>query len=177
MSQQPAPSRYRPLQVSLHWLTFLLITAAFVVGKNMSRIANDDAGKIAPLAIHMTIGVLILLAVIIRIAALRKFPPPAPISTGNAALDVFAKLTHGALYLFTLLMALSGISLSLQAGIGKALLGGGALPADFLDFTARALHGFIAPALFALIVLHIVGALYHQLVLKDELMDRMKVGK
>ncbi|MEW6401257.1 MAG: cytochrome b/b6 domain-containing protein [Chloroflexota bacterium] len=70
------PSRYHPLQISLHWLVVLLIIAAFVLGKTMSRIPNEPA-KLAPLAIHMTIGFLTLLTIIARFAARYRLPRPA----------------------------------------------------------------------------------------------------
>ena len=83
------------------------------------------------------------------------------------------------LYLLVLLMSFSGMSLSLQAGLPPIILGnsGIALPADFYAFSARLLHGFVAPALFLLILLHVGAAFYHQLVLKDHLLARMGYGK
>jgi cytochrome b561 len=35
------------------------------------------------------------------------------------------------------------------------------------------LHGFIAPTLFLLVVLHVGAALHHQFLLKDNLLARM----
>jgi cytochrome b561 len=48
-----------------------------------------------------------------------------------------------------------------------------ALSADFYVFVTRMLHGVIAPMLALLVVLHIGAALYHQFVLKDNLLSRM----
>jgi cytochrome b561 len=72
-------------------------------------------------------------------------------------------------------MTVSGISLSLQAGLLPIIFGGSgaALPADFYVFAARMLHGVIAPMLALLIVLHVGAALYHQFLLKDNLLSRM----
>ena len=39
------------------------------------------------------------------------------------------------------------------------------------------MHGFIAPALFLLILLHVGAAFYHQLFIKDKLLSRMWYGK
>ncbi len=174
---QPS-KRYHPLQVTLHWLIAFLVFAAFIVGKNTSRLPNDDA-KLFPLALHMTLGILALIAMIVRFAARMKLPAPAPISTGNGALDWIGKAVHYALYLLIFLMALSGMALSLQAGLTPIIFGGSGspLPADFLVFTARAFHGIIAPALLILIALHIGAAFYHQFALKDNLMARMGYSK
>ena len=42
----------------------------------MSRIPNDDASKLAPLAIHMTIGILTLLVIVARFITRTKLPHP-----------------------------------------------------------------------------------------------------
>lgn len=172
-----APARYQPIQVTLHWLTAILVFAAFILGKVMTRIPNDDDAKLIPLATHMLFGILMLVVIVARFAARAKLPKPIHASTGNTLLDSLGKLVHYALYLFVFLMAVSGMMLSLQSGLPKIVFFGlGVLPADFFDFTARALHGFIAPALLLLILLHISAAFYHQLRLKDKLFSRMWYG-
>lgn len=158
----------------MHWLVVLLIAAAFVLGKNMSQLPNEPS-KITPLAIHMTLGIITLLAVVVRLIARFRLPQPAHATTGNAFLDRLGKLVHYALYALVLLMAVSGISLSMQSGLMTIVFGGSGapLPADFFDFTARLLHGFAAPSLLLLVGLHIAAALYHQFILKDNLLARM----
>lgn len=172
-----SPKRYHPLQVTLHWLTVALVFAAFIFGKYSSLLPND-ASEIAPLRIHMLLGITMLLVIIVRFITRMKVPRPAYASTGNAFLDGLGKFVHYALYLLVFLMAVSGVSLSIQAGLAPIVFGGsGTLPADFFDFTARMLHGFIAPALFLLILLHVGAAFYHQFLLKDNLLARMWYGK
>ena len=174
---QNSPKRYHPLQVTLHWLTVALVFAAFIFGKYSSLLPND-ASEIAPLRIHMMLGVTMLLLIIVRFITRMKVPRPAYASTGNAFLDGLGKFVHYALYLLVFLMAISGMSLSIQAGLPSIVFGGsGVLPTDFYDFAARMLHGFIAPALFLLILLHVGAAFYHQLALKDNLLSRMWYGK
>ena len=174
---QNLPKRYHPLQVTLHWLTVALVFAAFIFGKYSSLLPND-ASEIAPLRIHMMLGVTMLLLIIVRFITRMKVPRPAYASTGNAFLDGLGKFVHYALYLLVFLMAISGMSLSIQAGLPSIVFGGsGVLPTDFYDFAARMLHGFIAPALFLLILLHVGAAFYHQLALKDNLLSRMWYGK
>lgn len=173
-----APARYSPLMVTLHWLTVLLVFAAFVVGKAMGRLPNDDSAKLMPLAIHMMLGITMLVVIVVRFLARMRTPHPAYASTGNALLDALGKFAHYALYLLVFLMAASGMALSAQAGLPQIVFGGASsLPADFFDFAARAMHGFIAPALFLLILLHVGAAFYHQLVLKDKLFARMGYGR
>jgi len=176
---QNSSSRYHPLQVTLHWLIVLLVFAAFLLGRFMTQVPNDDAAKLMPLALHMSIGILTLFVMVVRLITRIKLPKPASASTGNTLLDGLGKLVHYALYLLVILMAVSGISLSMQAGLASIVFGGSAalLPSDFYDFTARLLHGFIAPALLFLVLVHIGAVVYHQFFLKDNLMSRMGYGR
>jgi cytochrome b561 len=172
------PARYHPLQVTFHWLIVVLVFAAFIIGKIMSDLPNDS-GKITSLAIHMTLGTITLIVLVARFIARLRLPRPAYASTGNAFLDWVGKAVHYALYALVLLMTVSGMSLSLQTGLLPIVFGGSgaALPADFYVFNARMLHGVIAPALLLLVVLHVGAALYHQFLLKDNLLARMWYGK
>jgi cytochrome b561 len=169
-----APKRYHPLQVTFHWLVVALVFAAFVIGKSMSGQSNDDA-KLLPLAVHMGIGIVTLLVIVVRFVTRMKLPKPEHVTAGNAVFDWIGRFVHYALYLLVFLMAVSGVSLSIQAGLTSVVFGGSGapLPTDFYDFTARLLHGFIAPALALTVLLHVGAALYHQLVLRDNLLSRM----
>ncbi len=171
-------ARYHPLQVSFHWLIVVLIFAAFLLGKYMSGLPNE-AAKIPFLGFHMLLGITILIVIVARFITRIKLPRPAHASTGNAFFDWLGKAVHYALYALVFLMAISGISLSLQSGLIPIVFGGlgASLPADFYDFAARVLHGFIAPALLLLILLHVSAAFYHQLFIKDNLLARMWYGK
>ena len=175
---QPLPKKYHPLQVTLHWLVLLLVIAAFVMGKSMSGLPND-ANKLAPLALHMGVGIFTLMVIVIRFITRMKLSKPAPATAGNAFFDWVGKVVHYALYLLVFLTAVSGMSLSMQAGLVPIVFGGSGapLPADFFEFTARMLHGFIVPALLLLVFLHVGSALYHQFILKDNLLARMGYGK
>jgi cytochrome b561 len=127
----------------------------------------------------MGVGILTLLVIVFRFVMRMRLPKPAHATTGNAFLDWVGKAVHYALYALVFLMTVSGLSLSMQAGLAPIVFGGSgaSLPTDFYDFAARMLHGFIAPALFLLILLHVGAAFYHQLALKDNLLARMWYGK
>lgn len=168
------PDRYHPLQVTFHWLVVLLLLALFVVGKNMAWLPNDT-GKLVSLGIHITLGLITLVVLVARLVARLRLPQPAHAATGNPLLDRTGRLVHHALYAFVFLMVISGISLSVQAGLLPIVFGGSgaALPADFLAYNARRLHGLAATALAVLVLLHTGAALYHEILLKDRLMARM----
>jgi cytochrome b561 len=168
------PVRYHPMQVGFHWLVVLLLFSMFLLGKYMSGLPND-AGKILPLGIHILLGVVTIVVIVVRFIARFRLPQPVPARTNSAVLDVIGKVVHYALYALVLLMAVSGISLSLRAGLLPIVFGGSgaALPADFFVYSARALHGATARVLLVTVVLHVGAALYHQFWLKDKLLSRM----
>ena len=173
-----SPKKYHPIQVTLHWLVVLLVVAAFVMGKSMSGLPND-ANKLMSLALHMSVGIFSLVVIVTRFITRMKLPKPEHASAGNAFFDWIGKAVHYALYLLVFLTAVSGMSLSMQAGLVPIVFGGSGspLPADFFDFTARRLLGFIVPALRLLVLLHVGAALYHQFMLKDNLLSRMWYGR
>jgi len=175
---QNTNARYHPLQVSLHWLVVILIFATFLLGKYMSRMPNESE-KIPLLGIHMALGLVTLVVIVLRLIARLRLPRPVSIKTGNAFLDWVSKAVHEALYVLVFLTALSGMSLSLQSGLMPTVFGvsSASLPADFFEFRARLLHGFIAPALLVLVLLHVGAAFYHQFALKDNLLSRMWYSK
>ncbi len=170
--------RYHPLQVTLHWLVVVLVLAAFVIGKSMSGQPNE-AAKLTPLALHMGVGILTLAVIVFRFVMRMRLPKPGHVTAGNPFFDWLGRVVHYALYLLVFLMAVSGLSLSVQTGLPSIVFGGSgaSLPADFYDFSARMLHGFIAPALALLVIVHVGAAFYHQLALKDNLLARMWYGK
>ena len=76
-------------------------------------------------------------------------------------------------------MAASGLALAVQAGLPDVLLGtsGMSLPQTLAGYAPRTVHGAPATMLLALVALHVLAALYHQLVRKDRLLARMGLGR
>jgi cytochrome b561 len=172
------PARYHPFHVTLHWLIVLLITAAFLLGRYMSGLPNE-AAKVPLLAIHMSIGLVTLVVMVVRLIVRLRLPQPAPATAGNAFLDAVGKIVHWGLYAIVFLLAVSGISLGLQAGLLPVVFGGsgGALPADFFAFRARAFHGLLTRTLLVFVALHIGAVIYHAAARRENLLRRMWYGK
>jgi len=172
-------SRYHPALVTLHWLLAVLIVAALVLGALvMVKIPNSDPMKIEALRSHMTGGVLILLLTHVRLIVRMQTTHPAAASTGNWWLDRLAWTSHRMLYLAVLGLAGSGLVMGLQTGLPTIVFAsGGALPADFWAFPIRTVHYLFSRLLVGLIALHVAGALYHTLILKDGLLRRMVFGR
>jgi cytochrome b561 len=173
--------RYNPVLVSLHWIIAILIFSTFLL-------AGDDEGGgaatiagIPTLGVHMILGITILVLLIIRFIVRWRTQHPDWATTGNRFLDKVGELTHWALYLFTFGMTITGIALAMRGnrfartfGLASAAPSGQFRPRGF---SIGVFHGAIWFFLSLLILLHIGAALYHQFILKDNLLGRMWYGE
>jgi cytochrome b561 len=156
------PKGYSITQIALHWIAAVLILLQYVLNDWISEAwdAFKDGQPIVfdPLvAQHVFGGILIALLAFWRISLRMRLGAPPPPEDEAPALKLAAKATHGLLYLLMFTLPLSG-------GI-----------AWFLGQRAAAEAHEIGTTVFMVLIgLHIVGALYHQLVLKNNLMQRMK---
>ena len=98
---------------------------------------------------------------------------------GYPLLDRFAPATHYSFYVLVFLMAVTGYTTALLAGLPDIVFArsGDPLPPIFMIYPTRVAHGLIAALLAGLIVLHVVAALYHQFIKKDGLFQRMFFGR
>lgn len=174
----PLPTRYHPALVALHWLLAVLLIATLALGSfALKTVPNSAPDKILALQGHLVAGGLILLLTLARLVVRWRTAHPAPASTGNALLDRLAPLTHWGLYGLVLLMAGSGVAMSVAVGLPGIVFGGlGSLPVNFDALPPRAVHGVVAKLLMLAIGLHIAAALHHQFVRRDRLIARMGLG-
>ncbi len=171
-------SRYHVL-VTLHWLLAVLVIAALALGALvLVKIPNIDPMKLEALRSHMIGGIVILLLMQVRLYVRARTARPDTAPTGHWALDRLAWVSHRLFYIAVSGMALSGLVMALQAGLLSIVFTGhGTLPADFWVLPIRSVHYLFSRLLMALIALHVAGALYHTLVLKDRLLRRMVFGR
>lgn len=167
--------RYPRRLAWLHWIVAAMVIGALIAGSViLDETPNSDPAKIMSLRMHMTLGMLILLLMIWRLVVRFRGPLPPHADAGHAVLNTGAKLAHVALYVLVFGMCISGVALSVMAGLPGIVFGGqGSLPADFSAYAPRAAHGIMAKLLMLVIAAHVAGALYHQLILRDGLLRRM----
>lgn len=171
-------SRYHPLLVVLHWILAMLVIAALALGALvMAKIPNSDPMKVEALRSHMFGGTLILVLMLARLVLRLRTEHPAAASAGHPLLDRIAWVSHRLLYVAAIGMPVSGLILALQSRLPWILFGGGKLPADFWIYSFRTVHYVFSRLLMVLIALHIAGALYHTLLLRDGLLGRMFFGR
>jgi len=172
-------SRYHPLLVTLHWLLAVLLVAALALGAlALVEIPNSDPMKLEALRSHMAGGGLILVLMLVRLLVRARSAHPAPATAGHPLLDRLAWASHRLFYAVVLALPASGLAMALQMNVPAVVFAhDGSLPPDFWIFPVRWVHYAIARLLMGLIVLHVAGALYHAVVLRDGLLRRMAFGR
>lgn len=160
--------RYATSQVAVHWLAAVVIIFMLVTGTFVLDDMPNDAGKIGSLRVHMILGALAGLLVVTRIFMRKRLPAP-PAEPG----DRWGRIGQVVLNLLVLLLVFSGAMLAWQSGAFDAVFGAGTLPHDFKQYLPRKIHGLVSKLVMAVVALHVLAALFHQLVVKDKLLSRM----
>lgn len=157
----PVPAGYSSRQIVLHWIVFILVAFQFVMGDNMTDLfrtahGGRPTGTSAIWApIHIAVGILILVAMLARLALRRLDGVPAA-PKQHPALEWLAGAVHAGLYADL---------------IGAPIVG--VIAYFFLPAFAGLHHLMARKILFALFALHFAGALWHRLVVRDGVMTRM----
>jgi cytochrome b561 len=169
-TQTVTAARYSPLIVTLHWAVALLIFLEALVGVGFLHFLPNTAAKLTPLSLHVILGAAMLVLTVARLLAKVLTPSPPRATAGSALLDRLADVTHFLLYVFTLLVALTGALLAIRSHVLQVVIGGAVrLPMQFAPFQ----HAFVFAAFGALVALHVIASLYHQFLRKDHLFRRM----
>lgn len=156
-----APKGYTRLQIALHWIAALLILQQYLFKDAISTawdaVTKGMESAFNPLVLaHVAGGALVLVFALWRLSI--KAGRGTPEMVGDSPLQrALAKATHLGLYALMILMPVSG-SVAWFGGVTVAAQG----------------HNVLKVVLLALVALHVVGAVYHQFVLKDGLMNRMR---
>ena len=156
-------TRYHPLLVALHWLIALMIIGMLIGGFFVvSRIPNGDPGKVQLLMGHMIGGVSILTLILIRLGVRLSTARPTPAETGNPLLDKLGRFNHYAFYVIVIVIALSGIATAKISGLSETVFNhtGAPLPEHFEIYPTFRVHAILNLLLAALVILHIVAALW-----------------
>lgn len=169
--------RYGVVSRLLHWGMALLVI--WQVLKLFDRI-NDGQHWVGEVLVpwHISIGVLIGVLVIVRIAwALRNNDnrPPAP---PPPTLGMLARAGHIALYVCLVLMPLTGIAIMVGNGYGLEAFGIQLVSRSdtgipWMATIGGAIHSPLAWLLVLLVIGHAGAALWHGFVRKDGVLQRM----
>ncbi len=169
------PSRHNLWVICLHWLTFILVlttvTVVFYADDLQDRGLHNRL-----MDTHRTLGVILLALALWRLLVRLLVTAPS-LEAPSRLIAALGRLSHAGLYLLLLTASVSGWLMTNAAGKPVTLL---SLELPRLVGRDRALaetlhdgHELLAYGFLALVVVHILAALWHQFVVKDDLMRRM----
>jgi cytochrome b561 len=170
--------RYTRVAVALHWLLALALIGQFGLGLWMEEIPKDPPGVRAYwFNLHKSIGLLIVLFVLWRMGWRVAHAVP-PLNNTPAWQVKIAKLTHGLMYLLMLLIPVTGF-LGSSFSQYPVKFFGMVLPrlwepqAAYKEVLSE-VHEATALLLAGLVVLHLLAVVWHTVVKKDALLNRMR---
>ncbi|WP_082946827.1 cytochrome b [Mycobacterium sp. ACS4054] len=179
MKERPAAARFALPSRLLHWLMAPMVIAQLLIGATMVAALSYYP---LLLAVHRPLGVLILVFAVVRLAnRLTHRPPPFLATMGRAERRV-ATWSEYLLYALLLVQPLTGWAMLSAARFPVTLIGPLRLPGiapHRIDVFAvlRECHGAFAFLLFLTFTAHMCAVLFHTLVLRDGLLDRMALWR
>ena len=181
MTAHPAGTQgYDPVAKSLHWLIVALVLTQFVISWLMPGIGrNTVPGPLINL--HFSFGVLILVAMAIRLAHRLMHPVPLHIPDSAPWERWIAHATHEFFYAMLLIGPFLGWASASAHQLPVTVFGLFTLPDIAAPearwaLTAGDVHTYAMWTLLGLIGLHAAAALYHYFVRHDRVLQRMLPG-
>lgn len=190
--------RYTKIAVVLHWLIAICIFSMFALGWYMSDLPKEAPKQMAYdlfdwgiytwqlsaeasprtfyFNLHKSLGVTIFALIIIRILWRLTHKPPALLANYKVWERKLATGAHHLLYLLMIALPLSGIIMAIYSKYGIKWFG--------LDFIKgldnvpmrevfKEVHEIVGVIILAVVAVHILGALKHKLIDKDDTLKRM----
>lgn len=190
--------RYTKTAVFLHWLIALGIFGMFAFGwfmtdlpkeapKQMSYdlfnwgiytwdLAKESSPRAFYFNLHKSLGITILGLIVLRVLWRIKHKPPTPLASYKAWERKLSTGAHHLLYILMVIIPVSGLIMSISSKYGVKWFGiklFSGLDNSGLREIFYETHEISGTLLLAVLVLHIIGALKHKFIDKDDTMKRM----
>ncbi len=167
---------YAVIQKALHWLMAGIIMLDLFVAQKFGD-TMEIADRLESRVDHSTMGLLVLSLFIVRLALRFIYGVPKEDSALTVWQVWLAKFAHGLLYVLMGLLVTSGLLTAMSATSPIEIL-------DIFDITfgrvndvifdfVRQFHAFFTEVMIGLIVIHVIAALYHQFIRRDNLLLKM----
>ncbi|MHB2165876.1 cytochrome b [Alsobacter sp. R-9] len=169
------PARYDAVARALHWSMALLIVVAFALGLGVD--AFPKTMEDAVVQVHVLVGVSLVVLLGFRVFWRLVRGAPPPVAGVSPLVERLGHWGHLALYLL--------MAAVLAAGLATLFLRGRGIELGFMEIPspvaanrtlarpAKEIHELLSFALMGLAGLHMVAAIWHQVVLRDGTMARM----
>ncbi len=193
-----AATRYTKTAKILHWLIALGIFGMFALGWYMSELPKEGPKQMAYdlfdwgiytwtlneeasprtfyFNLHKSIGITLLTLIIVRIFWRITHKAPAMLASYKAWETKLASGVHRLLYVLMVALPLSGLVMAVASKYGVKWFGLdfiGGLDNTPLREAFKEVHEIIGVVILLIIIVHVLGALKHKFIDKDETLDRM----
>ena len=170
--------RWGRVSIGLHWtIAALVLLVQVPVGITMLTL-EPGSGQDVLFNIHKTNGIVIFLLALVRLGW--RWSHPVPVLPSDLPLwqRRTARTTHALLYLLLFAMPISGFLYTAMGGFPVPFfmvydLGPLVPENDALAELFQTTHLTLQWALYAVVLLHVAGALQHHFVRKDGILRRM----
>lgn len=176
-TESSTPTRYGIVALSFHWVTAILVLAAFIYGPGGSEQRVYLPARDFDRQLHETLGLcvfaLVALRLLWRLVDTRPEPPPL-----SRWMGIAAKAVQGSLYLLLFALPVTAIAGAWLEGHSLTLLAGVTIASPLglshaVGATIATIHTWLGDAILWLAGLHALAALYHHLILKDKVLSSM----
>ena len=181
MQWRNSVNRYGIVAKSLHWLIVFGIVAQYLLAEAQEE-ETESSGAMTAMNWHVSIGITLLALAILRVIwRTVDVTPPWPASMRGFE-RLLAKAGHIGLYGLLFALALSGWLLTSVEGESFRIFGWFELPAlgpagtEDREHLIEEVHEVLFNSLFALAILHVLAALKHHFIGRDDVLKRMLPG-
>jgi cytochrome b561 len=176
VSVSSTPTRYGAVAQAFHWLTVILVGAAYLLGEGGPESRIYAAERASQLSLHETLGMAVLVVLVLRLAW-RLFDR-APDVEMAGWMRAGSRLVHLVLYALLAAVPATAILGAWFEGHAVTLLGLGDLgPLTPLNHALgeelSELHEVLANAIIWIAGLHAAAALFHHFFLRDRVLASM----
>ncbi len=174
------PSSFSNSAKFLHWSVAALIVTQYVLAKLAERAEHldDTLNQLALLANHKSVGMTVLFLAIVRVGIRLTHKPPALPNAMPNWQKTASQISHLLLYGFLFALPVTGWLMSSAKAYSVSWFNLFAFPnlvepAESLAQQLQTTHSYLADALVVVAVLHILAALKHHFLDKDDVLKRM----
>jgi len=180
-SSRASPLGYSTSAKLIHWLVAVAVIALLVIGPVMKRLTPEGPLRDSLYSFHEALGALVLIVMVARLFRRIAFGTPAP-DAGMPPIEQRASLwAQYALYALLFVITVLGWAGTNAYGDPVSVFGlfdfrailGKDQPLSDRIFVWHLICGIVIAAIVAL---HVAGALYHWLVKRDRVLQRMLLG-
>lgn len=169
-------NEYGVVAQGIHWVSFILIFILIPIGVLMTHLpAGFSSLQVLLFKTHILIGLTVLVLTLFRVAWVFVDRRPTENEHMSQLNFYLFKVVQIGMYIFVVLVTLSGFVLFLESGLIGDLFGSGTLNELALHQTTFArVHDNLAKIFIALIGFHILGVIFHQYA-KSDILSKMGI--